>query len=76
MKIKMLSSENGSEDGFTVKTFKKGETYDVSEDLGIVFVETAKVAEVVEDEEPGVEDTIAETPESPKPKRVRRTNAK
>lgn len=38
MKIKMLQSRKGSEDGFVVSQFDEGETYDIRENLGRYFV--------------------------------------
>ena len=38
MKIKMLQSRKGTEDGFIVKQFNEDKTYDVQENLGRYFV--------------------------------------
>ena len=37
MLIKMLGSHRGSEDGFTVKRYMIGETYDVADTMGRAF---------------------------------------
>jgi|AKVG01.1.fsa_nt_gi hypothetical protein len=39
MKITMLKSAKGSEDGNNVKLYKEGHIYDVSDDLGQAFFE-------------------------------------
>ncbi len=38
MKIKMLETRRGSEDGFAVKRFEKGEEYEVADTLARTFV--------------------------------------
>lgn len=38
-KIKMLRSERGADDGFTVATYVEGEEYTVGEDLAAAFVD-------------------------------------
>ena len=50
MKIKMLKTERGSQDGVLIQNFKEGETYDVVANLASVFVDVMKVAEYVKDE--------------------------
>lgn len=47
MKIKMLRNSLGSNDGFTVHHYDKGEEYDVSDDLGNSFIKEG-VAEQAE----------------------------
>ena len=82
MKIKMLSSERGSEDGVNNKLYEEGKTYDVSEGLGIAFVEHAKCAEVIsrdtvdEDNDLDEDDGLGEveTPEKPASSRRGRGN--
>jgi hypothetical protein len=49
MKVKMLASKMGSNDGITTKLYEKDETYEVSEDLGNSFL-SEKLAEVVNDD--------------------------
>jgi len=38
MKIKMKTTQYGSEDGFVVKLFNTGEIYEVAENLGSYFI--------------------------------------
>lgn len=38
MKITMLGTHRGTEDGFTVRRFLKGETYDITHSLAVVFI--------------------------------------
>lgn len=38
MKITMISTRRGSEDGFTTKQYIKGESYDVSRNMGSMFL--------------------------------------
>lgn len=38
MKITMTQTRRGSEDGFTVKRFYEGETYEVGESMGRRFI--------------------------------------
>lgn len=38
MKLKMLSSQNGSSDGFNVVRYAKGEVYDLPDSLAEVFL--------------------------------------
>jgi hypothetical protein len=49
MKIKMLRSKMGSNDGVTVKNYLEGEMYEVSEELGNSFI-ADNVAQVATDE--------------------------
>ena len=46
MKLRMLKTTQGSEDGFTIKTFECGKEYSVVENLGTVFIDMG-VAEIV-----------------------------
>jgi hypothetical protein len=48
----MLKTMKGSEDGFTVKVFEKGKTYDTNPDLADVFLDNkwAEPAKELEDE--------------------------
>jgi hypothetical protein len=50
MRIKMLKSKHGSPDGATVKLYEGGAEYSVPDDLGHLFVNHDKVAEIVEGE--------------------------
>ncbi|MHC5537544.1 hypothetical protein ACYOEI_04855 [Singulisphaera rosea] len=38
MKITMLETRRGTEDGFTVRRFLKGDTYDVTHALAVTFI--------------------------------------
>ena len=49
MKIKMLRSANGSEDGFTVKHYESEKVYDVTDALAESFIGD-RIAEPVEGE--------------------------
>ena len=49
MLVKMKSCQKGSDDGFTIRTFEKGETYEVSEALGKVMLEEKWATEVKDD---------------------------
>lgn len=50
MKVKMIKSEKGAEDGIHVKTFESGVIYDIVEKLAKIFVNTLGVAVFVQDE--------------------------
>lgn len=39
MNITMTETRRGTEDGFTVKRFLKGQTYDIAHSLGVYFVQ-------------------------------------
>jgi hypothetical protein len=56
VKIKMLSTAPGADDGIHVLEYEEGETYDVSVDLARVFV-AEEVAEAIDElpEQPAVE---------------------
>ena len=43
--VLMLATQDGSPDGFTVREYEKGETYDIPEDLAKSFVTDLEVAE-------------------------------
>ena len=45
MYIKMLKDDKGSNDGCTVQEFEEGETYEVSEDLGKMFIASKSAEE-------------------------------
>ncbi len=47
MQIKMIKTAMGSECGKITKEFIKGETYEISDRLGNVFVNQMKVAEML-----------------------------
>jgi hypothetical protein len=49
MKVQMLRNKMGSNDGVTTKMYNEGETYEVSEDLGTLFLRD-KDAEIVSDD--------------------------
>lgn len=71
MKIKMIESRKGSQDGTTVQEFHAGNIYDVSDALALVFLDmkiAEKVLEIItpEDKAPAIE-----TPEKPKPKKAK-----
>jgi len=46
MKIKMLETNPGSEDGFTVKDYEAGHEYEVGDALGRAFVDAKHAEEV------------------------------
>jgi hypothetical protein len=46
MKIKMLETRQGSPNGYEVRTYEKGASYDVPDDLGNDFI-AGKYAEAV-----------------------------
>ena len=50
MKIKMLKSQSGSNDGIEVRLYEEGQQYDVGEDLGNVFLKM-KVCEIIKEED-------------------------
>lgn len=50
MKIKMLSTRYGSEDGFKSQPYKRGEEYDVAESLAVSFVNDGYAVRTVEHE--------------------------
>jgi len=67
MKIKMLKSERGSQDGMLIENFKEGEIYDITENLARVFVDVMNIAMFVADEPvqvAPVEHKMAEAPEN------------
>ncbi len=51
MKIKMTKTKQGSNNGISVSTYKKGCEYDIGEDLASVFVKDLCCAEYVEEVE-------------------------
>jgi hypothetical protein len=63
MKIKMLKTERGSQDGVLIQNFKEGEIYDVVPNLASVFVDVMKVAEYVKDE-PMEQKSMGSAPEN------------
>jgi len=53
MKIKMLSTKPGSENGIKVNIYREGEIYNVSEKLGNIFLQmkcAIKLVEVIDNE--------------------------
>lgn len=54
MQIKMKETAKGSNDGIEVKSYLKGETYTVGEDLGNSFLKS-NLAEIPGAEEPKAE---------------------
>lgn len=67
MKIKMLKSERGSQDGVLIENFKEGEIYDIVDNLAMVFVDVMKIAVLVSDEpvpQAPVEQKMAESPDN------------
>ncbi len=74
MKIKMLETKDGSNDGVTVETFKKGETYDVGTRLCDNFVRQQGVADELA--EPVTESSAEPETEPPiKPEKKSRKKA-
>ena len=74
MRIKMKKNAQGSENGYQVKEFKRGKTYDVVDELAQVFVRQMKVATFVKAKtkaapEKTNEKKSVETPEGTKTKR-------
>lgn len=51
MKVKMLETRRGSEDGHVVRRFVKGETYDVAEMLAVRFLKNGWAYNVEPEEE-------------------------
>ena len=51
MKITMLRTEPGADDGFTVVTYRQGDTYEVGDSLARAFVHDMGAAEAVEEED-------------------------
>lgn len=49
MKVKMLRTEKGAEDGIKVRSYEKGQTYNIAEKLAKIFI-TIKAAEPVAEE--------------------------
>lgn len=50
MKVKMLKTEKGAEDGIHVKVYQAGSEYDIAEKLAKVFVNVLNVAVFIKDE--------------------------
>lgn len=50
MKVKMIKSTKGAEDGITVKTYDAGKEYDIVEKLAKIFVNSLQVAVFIQDE--------------------------
>jgi hypothetical protein len=63
MKVKMIKSERGSQDGLLIQNFKEGEIYDIVSDLASVFVDVLKVAEYTL-EEPIEQKAMGSAPEN------------
>ena len=51
MKIKMLKTTKGAEDGIAVKEYIQEQQYDITEKLAKIFVDVLKVAEFVQEKE-------------------------
>lgn len=54
-KITFLKDEKGSEDGFSVLKFVKGQTYEVEAELADVFLDELKSAELADPKAKAVE---------------------
>ena len=67
MKIKMLRSRMGSNDGATTKLYQEGESYDVSDALAESFI-ADKVAEMDDSEKAEAEPENKALPKAPKNK--------
>jgi hypothetical protein len=50
MKVKMIKTQKGAEDGITVKTYEAGIEYEMVEKLAKIFVNVLNVAEFVKEE--------------------------
>ena len=72
MKIKMLKTEKGSPDGFTVKVYKAGSEVHLPNDLSAAFIAIGSAEAVVEKM---TEPVAIETPEKPKRRRGRKAKA-
>lgn len=48
MLIKMLCTIKGTEDGFIVRQFKEGETYDIRESLARLFLSNKEAIKVID----------------------------
>lgn len=69
MKIRMLATADGANDGFTVKSYKEGHVGEVSEDLGRAFISAGVAEEYSEPVETApTADTDAVTTAKPKAK--------
>lgn len=62
--IKMKKDQSGSINGYEVKQFKAGKIYNIPANLANIFVNTLKVAKIVEMETPKVETAVEIAPEN------------
>lgn len=46
MRIKMLSTQDGADDGYTVLTYEKGKEYDVGDELAREFLNAKQAVKV------------------------------
>ena len=69
----MIKTSKGSPDGLRVKTYEKGITYDIQEDLAKVFLNEMKVAvleiETTEDQQEEIETPEDQEPEVKRPEK-------
>lgn len=49
MEVKMLKSERGSRNGFTIEVFESGKSYDLPEDLARAFIKLKSAFELKEE---------------------------
>lgn len=74
MRIEMMETKDGANDGFTIKTYQAGHVYEVSEDLGKSFVSGKYAKETdkaVTGEQPAVAaaEEVAQPAPASKPKK-------
>lgn len=71
MKIRILKTIRGADDGIRVELYEAGTEYEVSEDLGTQLILAEAAEEITETPESAMPDE-PETPEKPKPGRKRK----
>lgn len=69
MKVKMLKTTKGAEDGITIKEYHAGTEYDMQEKLAKVFVNTLRVAVFVAEEVQQMTKGLSAAPENKDAKR-------
>lgn len=69
MKVKMLKTTKGAEDGITIKEYHAGTVYDMQEKLAKVFVNTLNVAVFVAEEVQQMTKGLSAAPENKDAKR-------
>jgi hypothetical protein len=64
MRVKMLRTTKGAEDGITIKEYHAGTTYDMQEKLAKVFVNALNVAVFVAEEVQQITKGLSAAPEN------------